>query len=98
MDASSPITVDGKTYPKWMISLAISQLLRADGSEPISLVMRCTPAVVTSTVDGPIVETADASSFVLCRGSEAEITDPQELAAFVAVQTAVVTYLRTKGF
>jgi hypothetical protein len=97
MNATTPVMVNGQTYPVWQISLAISQNLQPNGEQPISFAMRCVPARLTGSADGPPVETLDSSAVTLYRGSEAEITDPAEQAAFAAIQQAVVAFLVAKG-
>jgi hypothetical protein len=96
MKATTPVTINGKTYTVWHISLAISQTLKANGDQPISFALRCVPARLTGDDNTP-VETLDSSAVTVYRGSEAEITDPAEQAAFAAIQQAVVSYLMAKG-
>lgn len=96
MDAQTPVSINGQTYPTWNISLAISQTLQPNGSQPISFALRCAPARLTGNESAP-VETLDSGAVTVYRGSEAEIADPAEQAAFAAVQQAVVGFLRAKG-
>jgi len=97
MNATTPVTINGQTYPFWQISLAISQNLQPSGEQPISFALRCVPVRLTGAADGPPVETLDSSAVTVYRGSEAEITDPAEQAAFAAIQRAVVAYLVARG-
>jgi hypothetical protein len=94
MNATTPVTINGQTYNVWQISLAISQTLKADGSQPISFALRCVPSRVA---DDGTVSTLDSAAVTVLRGSEAEISDPVEQAAFAAVQQAVVGYLVARG-
>jgi hypothetical protein len=94
MNATTPVAINGQTYPVWQISLAISQALRADGSQPISFALRCVPSRVAD--DGEIV-TLDSAAVTVVRGSDADIADPVEQAAFGAVKQAVVAFLVAKG-
>ena len=94
MDATLPVKRDdGTPFPVWNIGLAISQTLQPDGSQPISIALRCVPARVTA--DG--VETADDRALSVCRGRVEEITDPVEREAVAQVEAAVVAFLRAKG-
>jgi|688.fasta_scaffold195585_2 hypothetical protein len=96
MNATAPVTVNGQTYPVWQISLAISQTLKPNGDQPISFALRCVPARLTGDETQP-VQTLDSGAVSVYRGSEAEITDPAEAAAFAAIQQAVVAYLVARG-
>lgn len=94
MDAALPQQRDdGTVFPVWNVSLAISQMLQPDGSQPISIALRCVPARVSDSG----VETADERSVSICRGRAEDITDPQEQEAFRVVQEAVIAFLRAKG-
>lgn len=97
MNANAPVTVNGQTYPVWQISLAISQNLQPNGDQPISFALRCVPARINESEEGVTVETLNTAAVSLYRGSEAEITDPVEKAAFAAIQQAVVSYLIARG-
>ena len=98
MDATAPITTDdGRTFDKWNVSLAISQNLQPDGSQPISVALRCVPTRVFVSDGVQQTETLDSHAVGLCRGRAEEIGDEQEREAFVAIQEAVVTFLRAKG-
>lgn len=93
MDATLPVqTDDGTTFPTWNISLAVSQALQPDGSQPVSIALRCVPARVTGNDDAP-VETLDGRAVSVYRGRAEEITDPREMEAFAAVHAAVVAFL-----
>lgn len=97
MNATTPVTVNGQTYPVWQISLAISQNLQPNGDQPICFALRCVPARLTGSADGLPVETLDSRAFTVYRGSEMEITDPDEATAFAAIQQAVIAYLVARG-
>lgn len=96
MDATNPVTINGQTYPVWQISLAISQNLTPAGKQPISFALRCVPARLTGDELSPI-NTLDSAAMTLVRGSEADISDPDERAAFEAIRLAIITYLVAKG-
>ena len=96
MNASNPTTINGQTYPFWNISLAISQNLHLDGSQPVSFALRCVPSKLTGDETAPI-QTLDSNAFTVYHGNENEITDPAEQQAFAAIQQALVNYLVLKG-
>ena len=94
MKSNAIIESDGRTFPTWDVSLAITQRLREDGTEPISFSLQCVPVRIN---EHGARETLDSAAVLFVRGRESEITDPREQAAFAAVQSAVVEFLRSKG-
>ncbi len=94
MKSNAIIESDGKAYPAWDVSLAITQRLQSDGTEPISFSLQCLPVRIN---EHGARETLDSAAVLFVRGRESEITDPLEQAAFFAVQSAVVDFLRSKG-
>ena len=50
MNATTPVTINGQTFPVWQISLAISQFLQPNGDQPISFALRCVPARLTGEI------------------------------------------------
>ena len=94
MKANAIIESDGRAFKSWDVSLAITQRLREDGSEPISFSLQCVPVRIN---ENGARETFASASVLFVRGGESEITDPQEQAAFSVVQSAVVDFLRAKG-
>ena len=94
MKSNAIIESDGRTFPTWDVSLAITQRLREDGTEPISFSLQCVPVRIDENGEK---QRLDSASILIVRGRESEITDPQEQAAFSAMQSAVVEFLRSKG-
>jgi hypothetical protein len=94
MKANAIIESGGRTFTSWDVSLAITQRLREDGTEPISFSLQCVPVRIN---EHGARETLDSAAVLFVRGREGEITDPREQAAFYAVQSAVVDFLRSKG-
>jgi len=93
MNATNPITIDGKTYPKFSLNLAITGRYLGDGSQDASIAMRLIP----TRVENEVVETADSAAIGLLRGHLHEIADPAEQVAVAAIQTALQTYITAKG-
>jgi hypothetical protein len=99
MNATNPITIDGKTYDRFSLNLAITGSYKADGSQDASIAMRLVPTrLVTASDEAPAaVETADSAAIGLLRGHLSEVADPAEQAAVAAIQTALQTLLISKG-
>jgi hypothetical protein len=99
MNATNPITIDGKTYPLFSLNLAITGSYKADASQDASIAMRLVPTrLVPATDEAPAsVETADSAAIGLLRGHLHEVADPAEQAAVAAIQTALQTLLASKG-
>jgi hypothetical protein len=93
MNATNPITIDGKQYPKYSLNLAITGCYKADGSQDASIAMRLVP---TRIEDGEVIA-ADEAAIGLLRGHLSEVADPAEQAAVAAIQTALQTLLAAKG-
>ncbi len=99
MNSTNPITIDGKTYDRWSLNLAITGSYKADSSQDASIAMRLVPTrLVPATDEAPAsVETADSAAIGLLRGHLSEVTDPAEQAAVAAIQTALQNLLIAKG-
>ena len=99
MNASNPITIDGKTFDRFSLNLAITGSYKADASQDASIAMRLVPTrLVPATDESPaFVETADSAAIGLLRGHLSEVADPAEQAAVAAIQTALQTLLISKG-
>jgi hypothetical protein len=99
MTASNPITIDGQTFDRWSLNLAISGSYKADASQDASIAMRLVPTrLVPATDEAPAsVETADSAAIGLLRGHLSEVADPAEQAAVAAIQSALQTLLISKG-
>ena len=104
MIATTPLEIDGQTYDRWSLNLAITGKYKADGSPDASICMRLIPTrIVTATTDAQGNEVpaqaviADSAAIGILRGRLSEITDPAEATAVTAIQTALQTYIATKG-
>ena len=93
MNASSPSTIDGKTYDRFSLNLAISGRYENDGTPDACINLLLTP----TRIEAGEVITAPESAISILRGRLAEVTDPAEIAAIAAIQTALQTYLAAKG-
>ena len=99
MNATNPITIDGKDYPLYSLNLAITGSYKADGFQDASIAMRLVPTrLVPASDEAPAsVETADSAAIGLLRGHLSEVADPAEQSAVAAIQTALQNLLISKG-
>jgi hypothetical protein len=99
MIATNPIQIDGQTYDRWSLNLAITGKYKADGSSDASIAMRLIPTrIVPATEDtAASVEQADAAAIGLLRGYLSEVQDPAEAACVSAITTALQTFVAAKG-
>jgi hypothetical protein len=92
MTASNPITIDGQTYDRFSLNLAITGKYHADGATDAQVAMRLIP---TRLADGA-VETADAAALGISLGTLAG-SDQATQQAVAAIQQALQTYIVSKG-
>ena len=94
MNASSPIEINGKTYDKFSLNLAISGRYLGDGSSDANVAMRLVPTSVN--IETGEVITADEAAIGIALGSLAG-SDEATQQAVGAIQTALQTYIQAKG-
>jgi hypothetical protein len=94
MNATNPIEIDGKQYPKYSLNLAITGRYENDGSQNACINLLLTPTRISD--EGEVITAPEAAASIL-RGRLAEVTDPAEQAAIAAIQTALQTYITAKG-
>jgi hypothetical protein len=92
MTASNPIQIDGKTYDRYSLNLAITGKYKSDESTDAQIAMRLIP---TRIADGA-VETADSAAIGISLGTLAG-SDAATQQAVAAIQAALQTYLQAKG-
>lgn len=92
MNASNPITIDGKSYDKFSLNLAITGKYLADGSTEASVAMRLVP---TRIENGEVI-TAEAEAKGIALGS-LEGADEATQQAVASIQSALQTYITLKG-
>jgi len=92
MNASTPIQIDGKSYPKFSLNLAITGKYNGDGSSDANVAMRLVP---TAIENGEVI-TADEAAIGIALGS---LTGADEATqqAVGAIQTALQAYIQAKG-
>ena len=94
MRSKAIIESEGMTFTHWDVSLAVSQRLDVDGTEPIAFSLHCVPVRIDEQGQK---QSLDSAEIVIVRGRETEITDSQEQIAFSAMRSAFVDFLRVKG-
>jgi hypothetical protein len=92
MNASSPITIDGKQYDKFSLNLAITGRYLGDGSTDANVAMRLVP---TRIENGEVI-TADEAAIGIALGSLAG-ADEATQQAVGAIQAALQAYISAKG-
>jgi hypothetical protein len=92
MNASNPITLDGKSYPKFSLNLAITGKYLGDGSSDANVAMRLVP---TRIENGEVI-TADSAALGIALGSLSG-SDEATQQAVGAIQAALQTYITAKG-
>ncbi len=99
MTATNPLQIDGQTFDRYSLNLAITGSYKPDGTPDASIAMRLVPTrLVPATDEAPAaVETADSAAIGLLRGHLSEVADPAEQAAVAAIQSALQTLLISKG-
>jgi len=92
MNATNPIEINGKQYPKFSLNLAISGRYLSEGSSDANVAMRLVP---TRIENGEVI-TADDAAQNIALGSLAD-ADQAATQAVVAIQSALQAYLQAKG-
>jgi hypothetical protein len=92
MIATTPLQIDGQTYDRWSLNLAITGKYKADGSPDASIAMRLIPTRIS---EGSII-TAEAHAKAIVLGS-LNNADELTMQAVAAVQAALQTYVAAKG-
>ena len=92
MTASTPLQIDGKTYDRYSLNLAITGKYNADGSTDANVAMRLVP---TRIENGEVI-TADAEAKGIALGSLSG-SDEATQQAVGAIQAALQTYITAKG-
>ena len=93
MNASAPITIDGKQYDKFSLNLAITGRYESNGTPDACINLLLTPTRIEA---GEVITAPEAAVSIL-RGRLSEVTDPAEQAAIGAIQAALQTYIAAKG-
>jgi hypothetical protein len=92
MTATNPIEINGKSYDKFSLNLAISGRYLGDGSSDANVAMRLVP---TRIENGEVI-TADEAAIGIALGSLAG-SDEATQQAVAAIQAALQAYITAKG-
>ena len=92
MNASSPIEINGKSYDKFSLNLAITGRYLGDGSSDANVAMRLVP---TRIEDGEVI-TSDEAAIGIALGTLSG-SDEATQQAVGAIQAALQSYLQAKG-
>jgi hypothetical protein len=92
MNASAPITIDGKTYDRYSLNLAITGKYNGDGSSDANVAMRLVP----TGIENSEVITTDEAAIGIALGSLAG-SDEATQQAVGAIQAALQAYITAKG-
>ena len=93
MNASSPITIDGKVFDKYSLNLAINGKYLADGTPDASIAARFIP---TRLVENGEPEQAQEQSVNLALGSLSGSDEPT-LTAVAEISAALQKFILSKG-
>lgn len=92
MNASTPITIDGKQYDKFSLNLAITGRYLGDGSSDANVAMRLIPTLI----ENGDVYTAEDSAIGIALGTLSG-SDAATLQAVGAIQAALQQFILSKG-
>jgi hypothetical protein len=93
MNATNPITIDGKTYDRFSLNLAITGFYKPDGQPDANVAMSLIP---TRIEDGVVEQAGLEHRKAVVLGSLAQAS-AEEQQAVAAIQQALQTYLQAKG-
>lgn len=92
MISNNPIQINGKTFDRFSLNLAITGKYNADGSTDANVAMRLVP----TRIEESQVLTADEAAIGIALGSLAG-ADESTQQAVGAIQAALQAYLAAKG-
>ncbi len=92
MIATKPIEIEGETYDRYNLALAITGKYNGDGSTDANVAMRLVP----TRIEGGEVITAEAADIGVSLGSLAG-SDTATQQAVAAIQAALQAFVAAKG-
>jgi hypothetical protein len=93
MTASTPLQIDGKTYDRYSLNLAITGFYKPDGQPDANVAMSLIP---TRIEDGVVEQAGLEHRKAVVLGSLSQ-ANAEEQAAIGAIQAALQAYLQAKG-
>ena len=94
MISNNPIQIDGKTFDRFNLNLAITGKYNGDGSTDANVAMRLVPTRID--IENGEVHTADEAAIGIALGSLGG-SDEATQQAVGAIQAALQSYLAAKG-
>ena len=95
MQSANPAVIDGQTYDKLTVNLAVTTTYDTAGERDMSIAMRVIPTRIDA--EGGVV-TADAAAYTVYRGTLSELQSEQEQACVQAMTAALGQYIAAKGW
>jgi hypothetical protein len=92
MNATNPIVIDGKTYDRYSLNLAITGKYNSDGSSDANIAARFIP----TRIEGDEVEQAQEQAVNLALGSISD-ADQSTLTAVAEISAAIQKFILSKG-
>ena len=92
MKATNPIEIDGKSYERYSLNLAINGKYNADGTPDASIAARFIP----TRIEGDEVEQAQEQSVNIALGSLSG-SDESTLTAVAEISAAIQKFILSKG-
>lgn len=92
MNATNPITIDGKQYDKFSLNLAITGRYLGDGSSDANVAMRLVP----TRIENGDVYTAEEAAIGIALGTLAG-SDEATQQAVASIQSALQQFILSKG-
>jgi hypothetical protein len=93
MTATTPLQIDGKTYDRYSLNLAITGFYKPDGQPDANVAMSLIP---TRIEDGVVEQAGLEHRKAVVLGSLSQAI-AEEQQAIGAIQAALQAYLQTKG-
>ncbi len=93
MNATAPIEIDGKQYPKYSLNLAITGFYKPEGQPDANVAMSLIP---TRIEDGVVEQAGIEHRKAVVLGSLSQAS-AEEQQAIGAIQAALQAYLQAKG-
>lgn len=94
MQSQNPISVDGVTYGRLSVNLAVTSSYNAAGDRDMSIALRVIPTAITP--DG--AKTLDAQAHTVYRGRLAELKTPDEQSCVHAMTAALASFIASQGW
>jgi hypothetical protein len=93
MNATNPIEIDGKQYPKYSLNLAITGFYKPEGQPDANVAMSLIP---TRVEDGVVEQAGIEHRKAVVLGSLSQAS-AEEQTAIGAIQAALQAYITAKG-